>query len=231
MWAGPLRVLTFPLVVLSVIAATPAGSPVTIAAASGAVIDLADLFGNSGFEDDLEHLQWISTLKSANYVVSSTVVNPVIVPKNEVDALEAPDGDNFIGVVNPLDDNVNGRLVHEAVAGVFPGGTVFTITVLANRGRLADAPRAIFEAKPSPVSLQFFGFRSGAYPIVDPFTDNWSRTPAVKISRAFTDWGPNGEWASQTFTFTSAVELRYVSLSITVKNHKRASYAAFDVAR
>jgi hypothetical protein len=44
-----------------------------------------------------------------------------------------------------------------------------------------------------------------------------------------TAWAPNGEWASQIFQFQINTELRYVSLAITRKNHKSASYAAFDV--
>jgi len=193
------------------------------------VVDLAALFANSGFEDDLYHAHWVSTYKSTNYVVTAPVVNPVIVPKGEAEPLEAPAGHNFVGVLNPDDADINGRLVHDATAGVFPAGTVFTLTAFANRGRLAGAPTALFESTPSTVTFQLFGWRAGAQPVVNPYNDNWSRTPAVTVNRSFTNWGPNGEWASQTFQFVTSAELRYVALSITVKNHKRASYAAFDV--
>lgn len=192
-------------------------------------VNLGALLANSGFEHDLEHTHWVSTIKSANYLLEAPVISPVIVPKGEADPLEAPAGNHFVGVLNPLDTDIIGRLVHEPAAGVFPSGTVFTVTVFANRGRLAAAPRVTFESTPSQVTLQFFGWKTGAVPVVDPTNDNWSRTPAVTINRSFTNWGPNGEWASQTFQFVANKELRYVSLSITVKNHKRASYAAFDL--
>lgn len=79
------------------------------------------------------------------------------------------------------------------------------------------------------MSLQLVGWTAGALPIVNLENDNWSRTPKLTISRSFTNWGPNGEWASQTFQFVANAQLRYVSLALTAKNHKRGSYAAFDI--
>ena len=198
-------------------------------AARAAEVNLAVLLGNSGFEDDLDHSHWVSTKKSTNYLLDAPLVSPLIVPKGEMAPLLAPAGNHFVGVLNPADSDINGRLVHDPVAGVFLSGTTFTATVFANRGRLSTAPTALFESAPSEVTLQFFGWRAGGMPVVDPASDNWDRTPAVTINRSFTSWGPNGEWASQTLLFPINTELRYISLSLTAKNHKRASYAAFDL--
>jgi len=201
----------------------------TPSAAYAETVDLATLLANSGFEDDLVHSSWTATKKSNNYLLNAPVVNPVIVPKGETDALDAPSGDNFVGVLNPGDQDINGRVVHQPVAGVFARLTTFKLTLFANRGRLAGAATPLFESVPSEVTLQLLGWGAGSVPVVNPNTDDWSRKPLVVISQSFTAWGPNGEWASQIFQFQINTELRYVSLAITGKNHKRASYAAFDV--
>ncbi len=142
----------------------------------------------------------------------------------------APAQTHFVGVLNSGDDDINGRLVHDAVMGSFPAGTKFTVTVYGNRGRLAAAPSATFPANPSELTLQFFGFTTGAVPVVDPSNDNWNRTPKVLLSRVFTNWGSNGNWRSQTFQFVTPQALAYISLSVTGKNHNSASYVAFDIA-
>jgi hypothetical protein len=198
-------------------------------AARAGTIDLATILGNSGFEDDTEHSQWTSTKKSTNYVPESPLVNPVIVPKGETEPLESPAGDHFIGVLNVGDNDVNGRLVHDVVAGDYPAGTVFTLTLFGNRGRLTGAPTTTFPAKPSELTMQFFGWGPGALPVVNPETDDWSRTPRLIIRRTFTSWPASGEWASQTFQFVATKPLVYVSLALTVKNHKADAYVAFDV--
>ena len=144
--------------------------------AVGAQIELAAKLGNAGFEDDLFADQWTATKKGANYQITAPVVNPIIVPKGENDPLDAPYGGNFIGVLNPGDDDVNGRLVHDVKPGPFLAGTVFTVTLAGNRGRLADAPSPLFPSTASELTLQFFGWRAGSSPFVDPRSDNWSRT-------------------------------------------------------
>jgi hypothetical protein len=109
---------------------------------------------NSGFEDDLE--QWTATVKGTGYQEEAPVVNPVIVPKLARVPLEAPSGDpddHFIGVENPGGEDIKGRLVHDAVAGDFAQGTVFEVTVWANRGRLDTASTAAFGNSPSQVTL------------------------------------------------------------------------------
>jgi hypothetical protein len=84
---------------------------------------------------------------------------------------------------------------------------------------------------PSPIEVlvQLNGWAAGQRPILKPKTDNWSRSPSVKVVQLFTDWAENGDWASQTFEFVTTKALQYVSLAITGVNHKNASYVAFDV--
>jgi hypothetical protein len=143
--------------------------------------------------------------------------------------LQAPAGKHFIGILNPNDQDISGKLVHTAVAGSFPAGTVFQVTVWANRGRLAGAKTTLFDSSPSELLVQFSGWGAGNLPTVNPNTDNWSRQPIVKKGQAFTNWAANGQWASQTFQFVTDKALSYVSLSIAGMNHKNASYVAFDV--
>jgi hypothetical protein len=191
--------------------------------------DFVTIPGNRGFESDLVHSQWTSTTPNKTYKLNAPVVNPVIIPKGKSNSLQAPAGKNFVGILNPKDQDISGKLVHNAVAGPFPAGTVFQVTVFANRGRLAGAKTALFETAPSEVLVQFFGWGVGKLPTINRNTDNWSRRPTVNSRAVFTNWASNGEWASQTFQFVADKELSYISLSIAGVNHKIASYVAFDV--
>jgi hypothetical protein len=196
---------------------------------AAAQVDLGVVLGNSDFEDDLEHSQWTATVKGTGYQLDAPVVNPVIVPKNASMPLDAPAGDHFIGVENPDGENIKGRLVHDAVAGDFAQGTVFEVTVWANRGRLDTSSTAAFGKTPSEVTLQFFGWGAGSVPVINPSTDNWSRRPSVTLSQAFTEWGPNGEWGAQLVQFVTPKALAYIALAVTGKNHTDVSYVAFDL--
>jgi hypothetical protein len=198
--------------------------------AAAAVVDLAALFANSGFENDLAHSQWTATKKSANYRLDAPVVNPTVVPYGASRSLAAPAGRNFVGVRNPFDEDINGRLVHVPVSGFFAAGTTFTITAFGNRGRLSSAPSGQLGSDPPTLSLQVFTWPAGSTPVVNPQTDNWSRTPGAVLTRQFTAWSTSGTWTSQTFQFVINVDQRYVALAITGKNHTSASYVAFDVA-
>jgi hypothetical protein len=209
----------FPIVALSLV----------LTHTASAQIDLGMILENSGFEDDLLHSEWTATVKSANYRVEALVVNPVIVPKGASEPLQAPAGDHFIGIENPDDEDINGRLVHDAVAGFFARGTVFEVTVFASRGRLDGASTASFGRAPSEVAVQFFGWGAGRAPVVNPSTDNWSRSPSVTLRQAFTQWAPNGEWATQFMQFVTPKDLDYIALAVTGKNHTDASYVAFDL--
>jgi hypothetical protein len=192
-------------------------------------VDLSDVLDNFGFEEDLDHSGWVSTRKSRSYRLDAPVVNPTIVPNGKTDALEAPNGVNFIGVSNPGDHDVAGRLVHDVAVGVHPAGTVFIVTVFANRGRLPRTDDDEFTNSPSELGFQLFAWGPGKLPVISRRTDNWSRRPKVTISRAFTDWAPNGDWASQTFEITVDVEIHYLSFGISARNHVNASYVAFDL--
>jgi hypothetical protein len=184
--------------------------------------------GNGGFEDNLVHSQWIATTPNKTYKLNAPVVNPVVLPKGKSNPLQAPTGKNFVGIVNPKDQDISGKLVHIAVAKSLPQGTVLEVTVWANRGRLAGAKTALFDTSPSEVLVQFFGWGAGSLPTINPNTD-WSRQPGVVQKQAFANWAANGEWASQTFQFVADRDLSYISLSIAGMNHKNASYVAFDV--
>jgi hypothetical protein len=171
-------------------------------------------------------------MKGTGYQMDAPVVNPVIMPKNASAPLEAPSGDHFIGIENPHGEDIKGRLVHDAVAGDsgdFAQGTVFEVTVWANRGRLDTASTATFGKTPSEVTLQFFGWDTCSVPVINPSTDNWSRRPSVTLSRAFTQWAPNGEWAYQLMQFVTPKALAYIALAVTGKNHTDFSYVAFDL--
>lgn len=191
--------------------------------------NLASLFGNGGFEADILHSQWTATTSNKTYKLNAPMVNPAIVSQGGVNALQAPTGKNFIGILNPKDQNISGKLVHTAVTGPFPAGTAFQVTVFANRGRLAGAKTALFDTSPSEVLVQFFGWGAGKLPTINSNTDNWSRQPSVRQGQAFTNWAGNGQWASLTFQFVAEKDLNYISLSIAGMNHKNASYVAFDV--
>ena len=205
-------------------------SAMSLQSAAAAVVDLAALLANSGFESDLAHSKWTATKKSLNYRLDAPVVNPNIVPWGASRSLAAPAGRNFIGVRNPLDQDINGRLVHVPVSGLFPAGTTFTITAFGNRGRLSTAPSGQLGNNPPTLSLQLFTWPAGSTPVVNPETDNWSRSPGAIFTRQFTAWAPSGTWTSQTFQFVISVDQRYVALAMTGKNHTSASYVAFDVA-
>jgi hypothetical protein len=198
---------------------------------AAAQVDLGEILENSGFEADFEHSRWTATVKGTGYRLDAPVVNPVIVPKNASAPLEAPaaGGEHFIGVENPDGEDIKGRLVHDAVKRDSAPGTVFEVTVWANRGRLDTASTATFGSSPSAVTLQFFGWGPGQVPVVNPHTDDWSRRPSVTLSRAFTQWAPNGVWAFELMQFETPKALAYIALAVTGKNHTDDSYVAFDL--
>ena len=202
-----------------------------------AVVDLATLLGNSGFEADPDPdeppdgwriiLQWKATMPNSDFLLEAPQVNPEIIPKDEVEELEARIGLNFVGILNPDDENVEGKLVHDAVPVNLPVGTVFEITIWGNRGRLSGASNA--GSLTSEILVQLYGWGAGLLPTINQVNDNWSRTPSVKLIQKFTNWAPTGgNWRSQKFRFVTTKALKYVTLGITGKNHKQSSYVAFD---
>jgi hypothetical protein len=78
----------------------------------------------------------------------------------------------------------------------------------------------------SPGGLRW---KAGVFPIVDPSSGSWSCTPTLVLPRTFTNWVANGDFGIQTFLFASNQAPQYISLAVTGKNHKVASYVTFDV--
>lgn len=192
--------------------------------------NLSSLLENGNFENNLIHSQWIATRPNQTFRLNAPIVAPFIVPKDETDPLHAPLGNNFVGILNPNDQDISGKLVHTAVARSFPPRiAVFQVTILANRGRLTGANFPFFDSASSDLLVQFFGWGAGIQPTINPNTDNWSRLPSVTLKQTFTNWAANGQWASQTFQFVTDKELSYISFALTGRNHKNASYVAFDV--
>jgi hypothetical protein len=202
-----------------------------------ATFDLATLLGNSGFEDGGSHAQWTATSPNSNFTVDSPEVNPVIYPNSPLEP--PPAGElKFVGIVNPGHEDVAGRLV-QTVAGTFPNGSSFVVTVCGTRGHLRNAPpnpgQDVFSpnvGKPSPqLRVQFFGWKEGSTPVVDATTDNWNRTPTFKSAAvSFTAWTHSGMWACQSFSFGPTTKpLVYVALGISGINHRAGTYVAFDV--
>ena len=119
----------------------------------------------------------------------------------------APIGANFIGILNPNDEKVEGKLVHEAVLADVPVGTVFEITIWGVRGRLSGASNAGSLTSEVLVSSTA-GVPVRCRPSTRP-NDNWSRTPSVKLIQKFTNWAPTGgDWRSQMFQFVTTKALR-----------------------
>jgi hypothetical protein len=67
--------------------------------------------------------------------------NPVIYPNLPLEAPGFPLNQNFIGVVNDGDQDINCKLVNDATAGTWPNPTVFNVEVCATRGHLLPDPR------------------------------------------------------------------------------------------
>ncbi len=170
---------------------------------------------------------WTTTKPNKNYKREAPITDPIIVPKGEVDPLHGPGGASFIGILNPKDQNVSGKVVHSIVAGPFRERTVFETNIIANRGRLESAKSTLFESAASEVQVVFSGWIAGSYPIVNPNTDDWNRKPNVVIRKTFTSWEANGVWREELFKFILDRDLSYVCVSIAGINHKNASYVAF----
>jgi hypothetical protein len=226
-WLGP--VLTASLVGALVFAAAPAAA---------VTIDLGSLLGNSGYEDGTTS-QWTETKPNASYI-DPVPVDPVIQPLDPccndgtlLPTLTAPAGDHFVGVLNTLDNDPKGKLAHDALDQTFLSGTTFQVLVWANRGKLLSDTNTNpnFPGSTPQVSVQLRGWGAGSLPTVNPANDNWSRSSVVNETLTFTDWGSNGAWASQLFTFTTTtVQLEYIALSINGQTNNHDQYVAWDIA-
>ena len=208
--------------------------------AGAATLDVSTLFANIGFENGNLTGWTVTRPNTTNYVASlSPPVNPTIDPAdpaNNPATLTAPAGSFFTGITRPGDTgaDLSYKLAHDAVSISVSTGTVFQVTVFANRGRLEPYDTPVSTAD---VTVRIFGWTTttGGTPTVTASTDNWSRTinwnPA---GQAFT-FGSDGTWVSQTFTFDpaalgiDAANLKYLSLSLTAQTHNHDQYVATDI--
>ena len=196
------------------------------AGAQPACIDLCSVLPNCGFDSGFAG--WTCTQPNGNYRCPPPAGPELDVPGAIV---PGPDG-AFVGVLNPDDGDVAGKLVHDTEELPYtPQGTCFQVTVWANRGRLPGAPAA-FTGAASQVLVRFFGWTDGSRPVIDPTTDDWSRRPnamSCSLVFPFPKVGSEGQWLSQALQCTVTQELSFVSLSIAGVNHSHDSYAAFDL--
>jgi hypothetical protein len=211
------------------------------AVAQAAVIDLASILGNPSYEDDLVHSQWSVTRPNASY--SATVpVNPAFTPLNPAfndgttqPAPSAPVGTNYIAVLNPtLNDDIKGKLAHNALASAYTAADTFQVNVWANRGRLGSNgntnstfaglnPGALPEVR---VQLLVWGL--GSLPTVD-INDDWSRNPSFSQQLIFSDWAGPTDWAAQIFSFSPGVSVSYLALAVSGLNNNHDQYVAWDI--
>jgi len=206
-------------------------------AGQAAALDVATLFSNIGFEAG-NLSGWTLTQPNTDYVVSlSPTVNPSIDPAdlaNNPATLNAAAGTYFTGLkrVGDTGADLKYKLAHTATAINVPTGTVFTVTVFGNRGRLEpfDTPASTGDAL-----VRIFGWIAGTQPTVTPSTDNWSRTISWNPATQTHTFGADGTWVSQTFTFDpaaagrDAATLKWLSISIAARNNNHDQYVAIDL--
>lgn len=189
-------------------------------------IDLCAALPNCGFENGLDG--WTCTQPNGNYRCQPPLGPELDAPAS---AVPGPDG-AFVGVLNPGDGNVAGKLAHEAFEHTYVSeGTCFEIKVWGNRGRLPGVP-AVFSSAPSQLTVRIFGWVDGPQPVLDPATDNWSRKPTAMsctFAFPFPAVGSEGIWLSQIFRCTVTQHLAWVSLSLAGVNRSHDSYVAFDL--
>lgn len=209
----------------------PAILTVALALAAGPAlaqtcIDLCTVLPNCGFENGLTG--WTCTHPNGNYQCQ-----PPRGPELDAPASAIPGpSDGFVGVLNPGDGNVAGKLVHDAEEHEYVSeGRCFEVKVWGNRGRLPGAPPR-FVGAPSTLTVRFFGWTEGPQPVVDPATDNWSRKPnamSCTFAFPFPAVGSEGIWSGQVFRCTVTQELSWVSVSLAGVNKSHDSYVAFDL--
>jgi len=207
--------------------------------AGAANLDVTTLLPNSGFESG-NLTGWSLTQPNTDYVVSlSPNVNPSIDPAdvaNNPALLVAPSGSFFTGLkrVGDVAPDLKYKLAHGAVAVTVSTGTVFTVKVWANRGRLEpfDTP-----ASTGDVLVRVFGWTGGTtIPTVNS-SDNWSRTVNWNPAAQTFDFTgiPDGTWGFRVFTFdpaaagVNASTLKYLTLTLAGRNNNHDQYIALDL--
>ena len=202
-----MRMLCAAVAIALVVVSTPASAPAQC-------VDLCQLLTNGGFA--LNFASWTCSQPNDNYQCP-------IVPGIETGG---PDG-NFVEVENLLDDDVAGKVTHDAQAASFAAGQCFQVRVLAQRGRYTGGGSG-FTSAPPTLHLAILGWRAGDQPIIDLAEDAWSRRPAMNCKSKFVNWAAPDVWSSETFTCTAPQDLAWVSLTLAGVNHSRDTYVAFD---
>jgi hypothetical protein len=179
-----------------------------------ACVDLCQALDNGGFEQGLPF--WTCSQPNDNY---RCPLDPGVVPGG-------PDG-NFVEIENPFDEDVAGKLVHDAQPAAFAAGTCFRVRLLAVRGRYTGGG---FPGAPPTAHLAILGWGPGRQPVIDPDEDNWSRRPSAMSCKArFTNWAAPDVWSlPQTFECTAQRDVAFVSLTMAGVNHSRDTYVALD---
>lgn len=209
---------------------------------SAATIDVASVLGNISYEEDLVHSQWSATKPNSSYS-NSVPVNPAFTPLNPSfsdgttqPAPTAPVGDNYIAVLNPTEnDDIKGRLVHDAQSVAFTSADEFQVVLWGNRGRLGSNgnTNSTFDTvgvngRPK-LTVQLFAWGPGSLPTVNMDND-WSRNPTFKSAALeFTNWAGATEWASQLFTFSPGIDISYLALGVSGQNRNHDQYTAWDI--
>ena len=154
-------------------------------------------------------------------------------PSDPTTTLTAPVGSNFVGSrqdgysghyltgggpsdpVSYYDTNFQLRTT---IGTAYQSGDVFTLTVWGNRGRLRDdwgTINANTTGNASTLGLSLFGNAAG---------------PDYSVAQAFTAWGVDGQWASQTLTWTLDRDVTSLQLFITGQNKNHDRFVAVDLA-
>jgi hypothetical protein len=202
-------------------------------------VDVATLFPNIGFENG-NLTGWTLTLVNTDYVSTLTPpVNPSIDPAdagNNPTTLTAPVGVYFTGLmrVGDVGADLKYKLAHDAIAINVPTGTVFTVTVRANRGRLEPFDTPVSTAD---VLVRIFGWTAGATPTVTAATDNWSRSISWNpAAQSFDFTGvTDGSWGQRTLTFdpaaagVNAANIKFLSISLAGRTNNHDQYIALDI--
>ena len=145
--------------------------------------------------------------------------------------LVAPSGSNFVGSrqdgyeghyrrdpsepAQPAGGfyDTNWQITSGTITGPFNSGDTFTLRVWGNRGRLGEDWAQNNASTPGSASSLNVRLVGGTYAV-----------PAFD----FTAWGPDGQWASQVFTWTLTSSAASVRIRVTGQNSNHHRYVAYD---
>jgi hypothetical protein len=172
---------------------------------------------------------WTPTMPNLNYSFDAPECNPngpacpnAMPPMDSVG--------NFVGVLNPDDDDVSGKLTHRAIPGPWPAGTCFAVTINA---------KCDYCVSPSPpratkcsVKVQVKGWTAGSIPIVNPNTDNWSRRELFTCTQSVfpSGGGDPGDVSPMVLCCpnTGGKDIAFITWSISGVNQRHGTYVTVD---